>query len=88
MAVNLHAFETHACTASLPPILAAALTLRLRQHPTPPPHPPRSLSMGGMVAQTIALKHPNAVRAVVSVASSYGGRAAPQPEGGIDAMLK
>ena len=44
--------------------------------------------MGGMVAQTIAPNHPTAVRAVVSVASSYGGRAAPQPEGGIDAMLK
>lgn len=41
-----------------------------------------------MVAQTIAATHPNAVRAVVSVASSYGGKHAPQPTGGIDAMLQ
>ncbi|KAI7840669.1 hypothetical protein COHA_005591 [Chlorella ohadii] len=46
------------------------------------------LSMGGMVAQMIAVNHPDAVRAVVSVASSYGSRAAPQPAGGIDAMLQ
>lgn len=44
--------------------------------------------MGGMVAQTIAINHPNAVRAVVSVASSFGGKGAPQPPGGIDALLK
>lgn len=49
---------------------------------------PCSLSMGGMIAQTIAINHPGVVRAVVSVASSYGGQGAPQPPGGIDAMLK
>ncbi|PRW56760.1 alpha beta hydrolase [Chlorella sorokiniana] len=45
-------------------------------------------SMGGMVAQMIAVNHPDAVRAVISVASSYGSQAAPQPAGGIDAMLQ
>lgn len=40
-----------------------------------------------MVAQTIAARHSDAVRAVISLASSYGGRDAPQPAGGIDAML-
>lgn len=40
-----------------------------------------------MIAQTIAATRPDAVRTVVSVASSYGGKHAPQPAGGIDAML-
>ncbi|PRW57552.1 hydrolase [Chlorella sorokiniana] len=45
-------------------------------------------SLGGMIAQTIAGSHSDAVGAVISVASSYAGRTAPQPEGGINAMLK
>ncbi|PRW50931.1 alpha beta hydrolase [Chlorella sorokiniana] len=44
--------------------------------------------MGGMIAQTIAVNHPSAVRAVASVASSFGGQSAPQPPSGIDAILK
>lgn len=56
--------------------------------PMPSPIPQCSFSMGGMVAQMIAVNHPDAVRAVVSVASSYGSKAAPQPAGGIDAMLQ
>ena len=45
-------------------------------------------SMGGMVAQTLAAQYPGRVHAVVSVAGSFGGPSAPQPSGGIRAVLE
>lgn len=40
-----------------------------------------------MVAQTMAARHSGAICSVVSVASTFGGRDAPQPLGGINAKL-
>ncbi|KAL6771862.1 hypothetical protein ACKKBG_A28060 [Auxenochlorella protothecoides x Auxenochlorella symbiontica] len=44
-------------------------------------------SMGAMVAQSLAASFPSSVHAVVSVAGSFGGPLAPQPEGGLAATL-
>ncbi|KAL4421407.1 hypothetical protein ABPG75_010698 [Micractinium tetrahymenae] len=44
------------------------------------------ISMGGMIALWLAAHHSSAVGSIVAVATSYG-KGAPEPEGGIDAML-
>ena len=44
--------------------------------------------MGGMVAQLMAINSPDAIRSVITAAGTFGGQHAPQPAGGIDAMLK
>ncbi|KAL4547012.1 hypothetical protein Ndes2526B_g07805 [Nannochloris sp. 'desiccata'] len=45
-------------------------------------------SMGGDVALSLATQHGDQVGAIIAMAASFGGPDAPQPEGGLEAVLQ